>query len=252
MKKRPVVLVIAGFDPSGHAGISADFKVIHSLGAHPVGVITADTVQIPGRYKKTHSLPVSLIKDQLKLLFSAYPVSAVKIGMVYSEDIGNLLVKSLTSFKGSLILDPVLKASAGPDLILSTTLKKLKKLFSLASLITPNLSEARTLTGLKTYDPERLCQNFFDQYGRPLLLKGGHGKNSSQITDLFFDGKTFSSWSRPRKKGINLHGSGCHLSAAISAECAKGKTLKKAISNAERYLSSLLNKPSKIGKKFYL
>jgi hydroxymethylpyrimidine/phosphomethylpyrimidine kinase len=252
----PVALVISGFDPANHAGYGGDVRVMTALGVHPVGVITALTAQIPGRFEAAWGVDSKKIAQQLNLLFSYYSIRAIKIGMIQSIEICKILAPFLQKFSGPIVVDPLRHASAGPAPVLlnknAHTFFK-NEILGHATLVTPNHPEMEWLLDEKqTMLPKDLCLKFLEQFKVPVLLKGGHGKDKKIVEDIFFDGKKIKRWKRTRLNTLITHGTGCFLSSAIAAYLAKGLELIPAIDAAQKKLSLALKYPSKIDKNNYL
>ena len=250
----PVALVISGFDPANHAGFGSDIRVMTTLGVHPVGVITTLTVQIPGRFDAAWSVDPKKISKQLQLLFSYYPIRAIKIGMLQSVEVCKAILPFLGQFSGPIVLDPLLHASAGPALLDKNARVLFKnKILRHATLVTPNLPEMLWLLGeKKTFPKLELCLRFFNQFKIPVLLKGGHALDTKFVEDIFFDGKKTKRWKRPRLKNLITHGTGCFLSSAITAYLARGFKPVGAIDAAQKKLSYSLKNPIQIDKIKYL
>ncbi len=241
----PNVLSIAGLDPSGGAGIAADLKTFAALQCNGVAVITALTAQNMQGVKALHVPPADFTAAQIDTIFADIEVAAVKIGMLACGAIAEEVAERLAHYKPPfIVLDPVLTSTSGEALATSDTAATIVRyLFPLATLITPNLSEAERLSG-KAVAPNRdgmrhAARLLHARGAKAVLVKGGHlaGPTSD---DVFFDGESYRLFSAPRIETRNTHGTGCTLSSAIAAYLAKGYALSEAIGAAKTYLNGAL------------
>jgi hydroxymethylpyrimidine/phosphomethylpyrimidine kinase len=250
-KLTPVLLVISGFDPSNQAGYGSDIRTATCLGVHPIGVITALTSQIPGCFKNNFPVQASRLEEQLSLLLSYYSISAIKIGMVYSAAVCEVVYRFIKEIRIPVITDPVLSASAGGSLLNPKAWNAYGKVLRSSSLLTPNLPEAMQLADTDNANPRELGANLHDRYGTAVLVKGGHSKKKT-LEDWYYDGKNYYSWKRKKITTINTHGTGCMLSSAIASYCAKGFIFTEAIHRAEAFLTLSFNNPLRIQSRLYL
>ena len=241
----PNVLSIAGFDPSGGAGIAADLKTFAALQCNGMAVITALTAQNTQGVKATHIVPADFVTAQIDAVFEDIGVAAVKIGLLGCGAIAQEVAERLAFYKPPfIVLDPVLAATSGEALVTSDTAAAIvRHLFPLATLITPNFSEAERLAG-KTVAPNRdgmrhAARLLYARGAKAVLIKGGHLEGATS-DDLFFDGESYRLFSAPRLKTRNTHGTGCTLSSAIAAYLARGYPLPEAIGAAKTYLNGAL------------
>ena len=249
LKLKSKILIIAGSDSSGGAGIQADIKTVTSLGSYALTAITAVTVQNTKGVKSVISIPPNEIKNQI--IFSAKDIKpdAIKIGMLHSKLV---IKKVLTSIKilkvKKIVLDPVMIAKGGAKLIDETAIKIIKKdLIKKVSLITPNVPEAEVLTGIKINNREDmiLAANKLISLGaKNVLIKGGH-LNTKKVQDIFLNRSDFKIFTSPRYKTKNTHGTGCTLSSAITTFFSCGKSLKKACELGIKYVNlAILTNPN--------
>ncbi|MGA1841500.1 MAG: bifunctional hydroxymethylpyrimidine kinase/phosphomethylpyrimidine kinase [bacterium] len=243
-------LTIAGSDPTGGAGIQADLKTFAAMGVYGLSVITCLTAQSSSGIRGVHPVPPLFISSQLESLLEDFRINAFKIGMVYQRDIIKEIARLVRNKNlKNLVLDPLLSASSGGDLLKEEGIEVLKEeLFPLATIVTPNLDEAGMLTGLniKDLDLMREAARRIHAMGPGfVLIKGGHLEG--QIQDLFFDGKTFIIAPMERISG-EVHGTGCTLSAAITAGLAKGLTISEAIFKAQEYTRRVIKGAFSVGK----
>ncbi len=239
MMKNCVALTIAGSDSGGGAGIQADLKTFSALGVYGTSVITAITAQnLKGVYA-IQAIDKDVVREQLKAVLKGFPVKGIKTGMLYSSEIIDTIAEVLEDYKSiSLIIDPVFAATSGSKLIQDDAIASLtEKLFPLASLITPNIPEAEFLTNqsIRTVDDlKKAAEMLYKKFNVPFLMKGGHLDDSAD--DVLFDSEGMIVFQGNSIKNVNNHGSGCTLSSAIAAECAKGSQLRDSVRIAKDYL----------------
>jgi len=241
LKPKSKILIIAGSDSSGGAGIQADIKTVTSLGSYAMTSITAITSQ-----NTTGVLSISPIKPQeisKQIEFTSKDITpdAVKIGMLHSVGVVKSVIKSLTKLKlKKIILDPVMVAKGGARLIDDNSINILKKeLLKKVSLITPNIPEAEILTNVKINSKEDMiyASNILLKLGaKNVLLKGGHLK-SKNLYDIFVNNNEIKIFKNKKIKTKNTHGTGCTLSSAIATYYSCGKTLKKSCEMAVKYVN---------------
>lgn len=248
----PVALTIAGSDSSGGAGIQADLKSFAAHGVYGASVITSVTAQNTRGVTDVFHLPGDIISAQIQAVFTDLNIQAVKIGMLGNEEIIEAVAKGVEAYCSvPVILDPVMVATSG-DLLLEPGAKKalVAKLFSTASLITPNLHEAANLLdetqATTRAQMEAQAKALLSLKTQAVLLKGGHnplveGGQRYALDMLAVAGEqNIETYQSPYIETKNTHGTGCTLSAAIAANIAKGTPLKSAIQKAKMYLSSCL------------
>lgn len=245
------VLTIAGFDPSGGAGILADIKTISSLGSYGIAAITAITYQNTKEVLGYYALSEKNLKSQLEAILSDIEVDAVKTGMLASKENVDTIASILSSYTLSpVVVDPVIASSSGYQLLEDSGIKSLKeKLFPLAEVITPNLMEASRLAGFKveSLDHMKKAAEILFQFGSAnVIITGGHLKG--EPVDVLFDGREFSLFEERRIEGIEVHGLGCHFSAALATLLSQGLKLKDAVKKAKKIIRNSLQKGMKIGQ----
>tara|TARA_B100000035_G_scaffold107646_1_gene91292 strand:- start:485 stop:1297 length:813 start_codon:yes stop_codon:yes gene_type:complete len=252
LKPKSKILVIAGSDSSGGAGIQADIKTITSLGSYALTAITAVTVQNTMGVKSVTPIPSNEIKNQI--IYSAKDIKpdAIKIGMLHSKSVIKKVLESLKRLKiKKIVLDPVMVAKGGARLIDEEAIKILKRdLIPNVSLITPNIPEAEVLTGIKIYNKEDmiLAANQLLNFGaQNVLIKGGH-LDTKKVEDVFLNRSDFKIFVNPRFKTKNTHGTGCTLSSAITTFFSCGKSLKNACELAIKYVNMAILTNPKYGK----
>ncbi len=252
MKPKSKILVIAGSDSSGGAGIQADIKTITSLGSFAMTAITAITVQNTTGLKSV--IPISPNEIYNQILFTSKDINpdAIKIGMLHSSAVIHKVLNSLKQIKTKkIILDPVMVAKGGARLINNSAVVMLKKkLLKKVILITPNLPEAEILSGIKirSKDDMIFAAKKLIQFGVPnVLIKGGHF-NSKKVNDIFVSKKEVKIFTNSRFRTKNTHGTGCTLSSAIATFFSCGKTLKNSCRLGIKYVNSAIRTNPNYGK----
>jgi hydroxymethylpyrimidine/phosphomethylpyrimidine kinase len=240
----PVAVTIAGSDSGGGAGIQADLKTFSALGVYGATVITALTAQNTKGIAGVHEVPADFVGAQIDAVFSDLNIAAVKIGMLGNAAITEAVAAGLQRHKvRNIVLDPVLVASTGADLLRANAMDALKKLFGHASVVTPNLFEAAALldASLARDESEMEAQGLalLALGAGAVLVKGGHG-GCSESVDLLVEKTGCSRFAAPRIATKNTHGTGCTLASAIAAGLAKGLALGEAVSVAKAYVSAAI------------
>ena len=254
MKIRSKILIIAGSDSSGGAGVQADIKTASSLGIYAMTALTAVTVQNTCGVKSVLPIPANEIYNQIVYTLKDIKPNAIKIGMLHSTKVIKEVFKSLNKIKiKKIILDPVMVAKGGAKLISDEAVELMKKkLFKKVTLITPNLPEAEILSGVKitTKEDMVLAAKKLIRLGVPnVLIKGGHFK-SKKIHDIFVNKNEVEIFYSKRISTKNTHGTGCTLSTAITSFFSCGKTLKKSCELGIKYVNSAILTNPKIGKGY--
>ncbi|RKI42806.1 bifunctional hydroxymethylpyrimidine kinase/phosphomethylpyrimidine kinase [bacterium D16-51] len=242
-KRLKSVLTIAGSDSSGGAGIQADLKTMLANGVYGMSAVTALTAQNTIGVEAVMEVFPEFLEKQLDCVFSDIFPDAVKIGMVSGAALIEVIAKSLKKYKaGNVVLDPVMVSTSGSKLLREDSVEALKeKLLPLAEVVTPNIPEAKILSGMEIKsekDMEAAAEKIGRDYGCSVLLKGGHSLNDANDF-LWQDGKAAWFYAE-RIENPNTHGTGCTLSSAIASNLAKGKSLGEAVELAKQYLSGAL------------
>lgn len=236
---RPIALTIAGYDPSGGAGVLADIKAFESLGVYGLAIITGNTHQNDVSFKGVTWLDKKEKEKNMALLAERFPVKAIKLGMHKDlQDVAHSIKLCEKYFpQAFLVWDPVLAASAGFDLNIKIGKNSLSNILSKFTLITPNQQEAEKLGMSKNAMEAAISLS----KKCPVLLKGGHSSNKKNSTDyLFVKGENKKEYSSARIIGAEKHGSGCVLSAAITVSLANGDKLEEAIYKGKKYVTQFL------------
>ena len=252
LKPKSKILIIAGSDSSGGAGIQADIKTVTSLGSYALTAITAVTIQNTKGVKSVIPMPANQIKNQI--IFSAKDIkpNAIKIGMLHSKTVINKVIESLRILKiKKIVLDPVMVAKGGSKLIDNEAIRIMKKnLINKVSLITPNIPEAEVITGIKIKDKNDMilaANKLIGLGAKNVLIKGGH-LNTNKVEDIFLNKSELKIFASPRHKTKNTHGTGCTLSSAITTFFSCGKSLKKACELGIKYVNLAIFTNPKYGK----
>ena len=252
MKPKSKVLIIAGSDSSGGAGIQADIKTVTSLGSYAMTAVTAITIQNTLGVKSVIPISAEEIKNQIVYVVKDIKPDAIKIGMLHSSKVVKKVVESLQKIKiKKIILDPVMVAKGGAKLIDNKAIQVLKdKLIKEVFLITPNIPEAEVLTGVKIRDKEDMilaASELINLGVKNVLIKGGHLK-SKNVEDVFLNRSDIKVYESQRHSTKNTHGTGCTLSSAITTFLSCGKSIKKACELGIKYVNAAILTNPKFGK----
>lgn len=245
------VLTIAGSDSCGGAGIQADLKTFSALGAYGMSVITAVTAQNTMGVINVRELDVDIIRDQIDCLFDDIKIDAVKVGMVSSIEIIDVIGECLKkNIAANIVVDPVMVSKSGYHLLREEAKDELVKvLFPLAEVVTPNLYEAELITGDKIENlaqMEAAAVKINSLGGMKVIVKGGH--LTGDAIDVVYDGKNFSYLKGTRIETKNTHGTGCTFSSAIAALLARGYTVAEAARQAKEYINGAIEHSFELGR----
>lgn len=246
---RSCVLVFAGLDPSGGAGIQADSQAITAMGAHALPIVTTLTVQDNDRVYGITSVDPTIVQQQIATLINKIDIAALKIGIVGSAAIAELIASCINTLRQNnpqlpVVLDPVLASGHGDVLTREDAIQIIAPLRKLATLITPNTLEAHKLTEKLTQTLNQELQTVEEQATYLLqdsphvLIKGGHAQDENVI-NRWFSQEQQRSWSWPRLRG-EFHGSGCTLASAIAAGLAQGWSMETSLDKAQAYTQQTL------------
>ena len=252
LKPKSKILIIAGSDSSGGAGIQADIKTVTTLGSYAMTAITAVTIQNTTGVKSIVPINSKEISKQIEFTSRDIKPDAIKIGMLHSTKVIISVIKSLDFIKvKKVILDPVMVAKGGAKLIDNKAVKLLKhKLMKKVSLITPNIPEAEILTGIKIKTKEDMifaASKMIELGAKNVFIKGGHLK-SNIVKDIFVNKKEIKIIKNRKITTSNTHGTGCTLSSAIATFFSCGKSLKKSCELATKYVNNSINNNLNYGK----
>jgi hydroxymethylpyrimidine/phosphomethylpyrimidine kinase len=246
----PILLTIAGFDPSCGAGIAADLKTFAAHGCYGVAAITALTVQNTQGVVDVHITPTASLRAQLEALANDAEIAAVKIGMLGNRANAAAVAEFLDAHSFvHVVHDPVLKSSSGADLLDAAGTKYLvSEMLTRASVFTPNIPEAEMLTGLAIKDMpemEAAARKLVEMGARAVIVKGGH---LDRAVDVLFDGTDAVVLGGDRVRTEITHGTGCTFASAIAAQLALGHPLSEAAMLAKAYVTKAIEKAYPIGK----
>ena len=252
MKPKSKILIIAGSDSSGGAGIQADIKTITSLGGYAMTAITAITAQNTKGVNSVISVKPKEIEKQIIFTCKDIKPDAIKIGMLHSSKIIESVIKSIKKIKNKkIVLDPVMVAKGGARLINQSAIKTLKySLIKNVYLITPNIPEAEVLANkkIRTIEDMILAGNILLKFGvKNVLLKGGH-RRSKYIEDVLVSKKEIKIFKSKKIITKNTHGTGCTLSSAITTFLSCGKPLKKSCELGIKYVNQAIGSNPNYGK----
>jgi hydroxymethylpyrimidine/phosphomethylpyrimidine kinase len=227
------ILIIAGSDSGGGAGIQADIKTVTMLGGHAMTAVTAVTAQNTLGVTAVHAIPTEMVIAQIDAVISDIGVDAVKIGMIGSATTAHAVADRLEALDVPIIFDPVMVATSGAPLADAATIKAFAGLIQIATIVTPNLPELAVLGG----------RDAITHWPCAVLEKGGHGDGDMIVDHLFMPGKTVQ-WTAPRIDTSSTHGTGCTLASAIATGLGQGMSIADAASRAHVFVRlALLNAP---------
>lgn len=256
----PVALSVAGSDNSSGAGIQADSRVFVAHGCYPLTAVTCVVAEIPDKVSAISAVPPGVVAEQLRLCLEAFPVGALKTGMLFSKSILSAVVGVLSEEFGRkkipLVVDPVMVASSGDALLRPDAVRAYQQLlFPLAQLLTPNADELRVLAGCGIRNLRELGEagrRLAETSGVPVLAKGGHLRGKEAVDLLLFPGGAMESFSAPFFRNAGTHGTGCAFSAAITANLARGLGLVESVGRAKEFLTESLRERLQWKKTFVL
>ena len=254
MKLKSKVLIIAGSDSSGGAGIQADIKTVTALGSYATTAVTAVTAQNTKEVKKIIPIPTEIVQKQIIMILDDIGTNAVKIGMLHNSGIIKIIYKILKKYKSkNIVLDPVMISKGGAKLISDNSIKHLKKLLlPLCTLVTPNIPEAEVLTGYSISTKEdmiKAAKKILNMGSKNVLLKGGHFKNK-MIFDILVTKKKIKVFKKRTIRTKNTHGTGCTLSSALATYLSQRKNIYNSCKMSLRYVDEAITYAPGYGKGF--
>jgi hydroxymethylpyrimidine/phosphomethylpyrimidine kinase len=261
-EKPPVVLTIAGFDPSSGAGVTADIKTIAAHGCYGVACITAMTVQSTAGVRRVEAVDASLVTETLEELASDVPIAAVHIGMLCSAKVVRAVVEFLGQRSGkaglpnklpNVVLDPILKSSSGADLLdAAGTRLLIEKLIPLADVVTPNVDEAAQLTGLKVTDLDEMraaVAKFHQMGSAAVVITGGHLEKAIDLLSFTTkNGVEEEVFKAERQRSNSTHGTGCAFATAIACHLALDRGLAEATLLAKTFVTAAIAAGHPLGR----
>jgi hydroxymethylpyrimidine/phosphomethylpyrimidine kinase len=246
----PRILIIAGSDSGGGAGIQADIKTVAMLGGHPMTAITAVTAQNTTGVTAVHNIPAETVLAQIDAVLADIGVDAVKIGMIGSAFAAKQVATRLQEMKSAqpglpIIFDPVMVATSGSALADDATVAAFGRLMDLATIATPNLPELARLTSEE--DPVAAALKLVSDHRCAVLVKGGHDEGDA-IADALIEEDNMTSWQGQRIDTPNTHGTGCTLASAIATFLAGGAPLTNAVERARTFVRVALHSAPELGE----
>ncbi|MEO5612733.1 MAG: bifunctional hydroxymethylpyrimidine kinase/phosphomethylpyrimidine kinase [Sphingomicrobium sp.] len=245
----PRILIIAGSDSGGGAGIQADIKTVTVLGGHALTAVTAITAQNTLGVTAVHPVPAEMILAQIDAVVSDIGVDAVKIGMIGSAFAAEQVAQRLEQLKLELpqlpiVFDPVMVATSGAPLADDATIAAFGRLLEIATIATPNLPELKRLTHEE--DPVAAALSLVSEYGCAVLIKGGHEEGDA-LADALIETDNMTSWQGQRIDTNSTHGTGCTLASAIALFLAEGASLSDAVARAREFVRVALREAPGLG-----
>ncbi|MGD2121474.1 MAG: bifunctional hydroxymethylpyrimidine kinase/phosphomethylpyrimidine kinase [Gemmatimonadota bacterium] len=247
----PIALSIAGSDSGGGAGIQADLKTFHSFGVFGTTALTAVTAQNTTGVQAIHPIPLETVRAQIDSVARDLRPTAVKTGMLATSELVRTVATAMEDHHlENYVMDPVMVATSGDRLLARDAETALvEELLPLADLVTPNLHEARILTGseIQDLDGMRSAARALVEIGAgAVLVKGGH-LGPGEVVDLLWDGHRETTWRRERVETVHTHGTGCTLSAAAAACLARGLPLREAVHEAVEFVARAIERAPGLG-----
>ena len=245
-------LTIAGSDSGAGAGIQADLKTFAAHGVYGTSAITAITAQNTQGVASFDEVSPALIRQQIEAVMADFGADAAKTGMLASAAVVDAVAQAITDFDiPFVVVDPVMLAKSGDDLASDAAVEAMKvSLLKTAFVVTPNIPEAETLSGMRivTDEDRREAARRIRELGPSLVvIKGGHAP-STDIVDLLFDGREFVEFRHARVEGRHTHGTGCTFAAALAAHLATGRTVRDAIPLIQAYIAGAIRHAPELGE----
>ena len=247
------VLICAGSDSGGGAGIQADIKTVTALGGFATTAITALTAQNTMGVSSIIEVPVNFLLEQIRVVLSDLGADCIKTGMLHNVQVIEAVSEAIEKDGGKkyLVVDPVMIAKGGQELLESSALHALKSYMVVrADLLTPNIPEAELLTGLEISDVDtmrRAAHAILEMGSKAVLLKGGHLKDET-LTDILVTKDVEKTFSGPRLLTKHTHGTGCSMASAVATGIAQGNTLEMAVQRARDYVFTAIKTAPQFGK----
>jgi hydroxymethylpyrimidine/phosphomethylpyrimidine kinase len=244
------ILIIAGSDSGGGAGIQADIKTVTMLGGHAMTAITAITAQNTVGVSAIHPVPAEMILAQIDSVASDIGIDALKIGMIGGAFAADQVARRLERLKAEqpgipIVFDPVMVATSGATLADEATITAFGRLMDVATIATPNLPELKQLTSDE--DPVSAALHLVGQHGCAVLIKGGHEEGDA-LADALIETDNMTSWQGQRIETTSTHGTGCTLASAIAFFLAEGSTLSDAVARAREFVRVALHDAPELGQ----
>lgn len=240
----PRILIIAGSDSGGGAGIQADIKTVTMLGAHAMTAITAVTAQNTLGVDAVHPIPTEFVIAQIDACLSDIGADAIKIGMIGSAYTAAAVADRLADVKQPIVFDPVMVATSGAALADAGTIGAFERLMKIATIATPNLPELQKLA--RADDPIAAALALVSEHGCAVLAKGGH-ENGTDLVDALIETDNMTSWQSARIETRHTHGTGCTLASAIATFLGMGMNLQQAVDRARVFVRMALHAAPGLG-----
>jgi len=249
--KQAVALTIAGSDSGGGAGIQADLKTFQAFGVFGTSAVTAVTAQNTLGVTAVHTIPPEVVRAQIHAVVTDLRPSAAKAGMLANAELVKVVAHAVAEHRiVPFVLDPVMIATSGDRLLSQDAVASIREsLLPLAALVTPNLPEAEVLTGHAVGSEEemiRAARTLVDLGAGAALVKGGHLEDDV-VVDVLWDGHQERRWRRQRISTRHTHGTGCTLSAAVTASLARGTTLEQAVDAGLAFVATAISSAPGLG-----
>ena len=252
-RMRGRVLICAGSDSGGGAGIQADIKTVTALGGFATTAITALTAQNTMGVSSIIEVPINFLLEQIRVVLSDLGADCIKTGMLHNAQVIEAVSEAIEKDGGKkyLVVDPVMVAKGGHELLELSALHALKShMIVRADLLTPNIPEAELLTGLEISDIDtmrRAAYAILEMGSKAVLLKGGHLKDET-LTDILVTKDAEKTYSGPRLLTKHTHGTGCSMASAVATGIAQGDTLEMAVQRAKAYVFTAIKTAPQFGK----
>lgn len=252
MSHIPSALTIAGTDPTGGAGVQADMKTFQELKSYGMSVITSVVSQNTTGVKGVFHLPLSVIAAQLDSVIEDMPIHALKTGMIANVDMMQVIKQRIERIDVDYVMDPVMVTTSGDTLINEEARDFLRdEMLPITTIVTPNIPEAEYLLNRKIDSLDKMkiaAKEIVTEFGvKAALVKGGHKSDHNDATDILYDGSALHTFSAKRIDTKHTHGTGCTLSAAITAYLSQGDTLVQAVEKAKRYVTLAIEHSLELG-----
>lgn len=236
------ILVIAGSDSGGGAGIQADIKTITMLGGHAMTAVTAVTAQNSRGVEGIHPVPTEMVLAQIDACLKDFGADAIKVGMIGSAFAARTVADRLKRLHCPIVVDPVMVATSGAILSDDETVEALGALMDVATLITPNIPELKRLTARN--DTVAAALELVSRHGAPVLMKGGHEEEGEAVADVLYEEDNITSWQGTRIETMHTHGTGCTLASAVATFLGQGDKIHDAVAKARDFVRlALLDAP---------
>ncbi len=252
MRKVYRCLTIAGSDSSGGAGIQEDLKTMMALGVYGMSAITSVTAQNTVEVRSVYDLPIDSIKAQIRAVVDDIGVDAVKTGMLHTSEIIGAVADELEKLQCPIVVDPVMISKSNTPLLLPEAKETLiKRIFPLATVVTPNAMEAEAISGVRVTtieDGKKAAEKIQSMGPKSVLVKGGHIFETDKAVDILLHDGEFSLLVGERHQTKDTHGTGCSFASAIAAGLAKGKTITESVTEAKDFVNTSIKYSLRIGK----